>query len=164
VAVECFHLVGIVSVTALAANFHGVVAEKILAWWSGDPSILRFACFFALFFGAAFLVRFAIFRLVSLIKSERVPWFVQWLGLALGLIRGVWVSGLVVLVMLSLESPYLAQSIHERSVSGPRLVSIAQRGMEWVADRFPGHLNRAVLIPSTKLELPRLPKFDEDEF
>ena len=92
------------------------------------------------------------------LKWERLHWTVQGTGLTLGGIRGLWWAGLVMLVLLATGLPYLSDSVQERSTLGPRLVEVSTTVLTEVADRYPGHVGRTLLIPQMKLKLPELPE------
>jgi uncharacterized membrane protein required for colicin V production len=158
---ELLTLLGVVSVTALACNFYGVVAQWVLPWWRHDPNVLQLVCFFLLLFGGVLFLHALLRKLETLIKWERLHWTIQGMGLILGGIRGLWWGGLAVLLMLALGLPYLTNSIQERSVLGPHLVTVATQSIEWVADRYPGHASRVVLIPTMNIRLPSL--FEEEQ-
>lgn len=155
---ELFNLFGLVSATALACNFYGVVAQRAAPWWAGDPATLAFIFFVVLFLGSWVVFRVLFRRLADLLKWERLHWTVQLLGMLVGAVRGLWWCTLLMLLMLSVGLPYLAASVQERSIIGPHVVAVGKRSVEWVADRFPGHMSRIALMPSITIRLPKLPE------
>jgi len=150
--VESLHLVGLVSITALACNFYGVVAEWVSPWWGGDPSVLSFLCFVALLLGSAFLINRLAIKVTRFIKHAPDRWVVHGLGFLVGGIRGFWWASLIVLLMLSLGMPYLTRSIEERSIAGPHVAKFGGKSLDWVADRYPGAMRRGELIPAIKFK------------
>ena len=155
---EALNLLGIVTATALACNYHEPLARMVSPWWRGDPAGLAFLLFLTLLLATLVLSHVAFRKLTDLIKWERVHWTTQWLGLAFGAIRGLWWSGLLLKICLAVGVPYLEQSVQERSRLVPYVMPISTQGIEWVVDAFPGRPVRKELIPSMKLKLPRLPE------
>lgn len=151
---EFLNLIGVVSVTALACNLHGTVAQWLAPWWGFDPAALNFTVFVVLLLGGVVLVHLVLRRLSDLLKWERLHWTIQGVGLVLGGVRGLWWSGLTLLMLLSLGVPYLDTSVQQESVLGPHFVQVAQQSLEVVADRYPGRHAREVLIPQIKLPVP----------
>ena len=153
---ELFHLVVVVSATVLACNFHGVVSGFVATWWQWNPSVLNCLSFLLLLGVGLFVGRLLLLALTNFLKWERLHWIVQGLGLMLGGLRGLWWAGLLLLLLLATGVPYLKDSIEERAVFGPRLASVAKDSLEFVADWYPGHAKRAVLVPALEVELPKL--------
>ncbi len=154
---EALNVLSVITATALACNFHGTITQWILPWWAGDPAVLSFALFLTLLFGAIVGLHAVIRKLTDLIQLERLHWAVQSLGMFLGAARGLWWSGLLLQLLLSLGVQGLADSVQEHSLLGSRILPVAKQSVEWVVDRFPGHTDRITLIPSIKIQLPHLP-------
>ncbi len=155
---EVLSLVGLVSATAIACNFHGFLAQWLSRWWPGDVATLDFLTFLLVFILLLLLVRVVIVKFAEALKWERLHWMIQGVGMVLGGVRGLWWMGLILLVLLSLGIPYFKGSIQDRSILGPRFVKVAQQVLEVVAQRFPGYTEHAVLIPAIKVPLPELPQ------
>jgi len=119
---------------------------------------LSFVIFLTLLLSALLVVRVALRKLTDLLQWERLHWSIQGIGLALGGLRGLWSAGLVLLLMLSLGVPSLAESIQKRSILAPRLVKVAQETFDQAANWFPGHTQRVKLMPAIKLPLLKLPE------
>ena len=149
---ELLSLVGAVAVTALTVNYAGMLISAVAPWMSwADPVIVAAVVFWALFFSLLFVGHQIIKLVTGLIKWERLHWFIQGIGIAVGALRGLWWSGFVVLVLASSGLPYLAGSVEERSIFGPRLVRLARESLTSVTDQFPGAEYRGnVLIPPVK--------------
>ena len=144
-----FHLLGVVGATVLACKFHGLLTGNIAPWIPiVDPTVLDFLSFLALLFGAFLLIRVVVVRLATSLTWSRFHWTAQGLGLLLGAIRGLWWSGLVLLMLLATGLPYVTQSIEQRSVISPKLLTVAQQGFAQVVEWTPGSRGHEVLIPS----------------
>jgi len=154
---ELLTVLGVVTATALASNFYGMITQRIAPWWAGDQAILACMIFWALLGGAIVLFHAGIHRFLELLKWERLHWTMQSLGLLLGAVRGLWWSGLVVLVLGSLGSEYFTDSVHKRSVIGSRFAPIASQQMKRVVDRYPGSAGRGELVPAITVRLPKFP-------
>ena len=151
---ELVHCIGAVCVTALSVNYAGFLAHWLTPWiaWA-NPAIATSLLFWVLFLLALFAVHRIIRALATVIKWERVHWFLQGIGVVLGGLRGLWWAGFVLLVLVSSGVGYLKDSVEERSVVGPRLGTIARETLERVADQFPGAAHRGnTLVPPIKSE------------
>ena len=149
---EFFTLAGAVSVTALSVNYAGLVTSVVRQWVSWlDPTIAAVVIFWAIFFGLLFAVHQVVKWLATFIKWERLHWFIQGIGIALGALRGLWWSGFLLLVFVSSGLMYLKASVEERSILGPRLVGLSRESLERVANQFPGAEHRGEsLVPPVK--------------
>ncbi|MEK7880173.1 MAG: CvpA family protein [candidate division NC10 bacterium] len=148
VVAECLSVAGLVSAAALACNYHEPLATTLAPWWRLSFTLLDFLAFLGLLtVGSWVLVRLVARALSRLISWNATHWVLQGAGMLCGGIRGMWMAGLALALLLATGVPYLGQSIQERSVFGPRLLGLSQRSLEWVANRFPGGANRTVLIP-----------------
>ena len=56
----------------------------------------------------------------------------------LGGLRGVWWSGIFIIVLASSGVTWLQQGVEERSLIGPLLLPASREMLEQVAGRFPG--------------------------
>ena len=149
---ELFYLAGAVSVTALSVNYAGLVTSVVRPWVSwADPTIAAFVIFWAVFFSLLFAVHQLVKFLAAFIKWERLHWFIQGIGIALGALRGLWWSGFLLLVFVSSGLTYLKASVEERSILGPRLVGLSRESLERVANQLPGSEHRGeTLVPPVK--------------
>ena len=147
---ELLTVVGLVSVTSLCVNYAGFVITWLRPWigWA-DPVLISFIVFWALLFGSLFLVHLLIKFMTTFLKWEKVHWFIQGLGITLGALRGLWWSGLLILAFVSSGFPYLRTSVEDRSVLGPRLLTLSHEWFERVADGFPGaeYRSKPILPP-----------------
>ena len=151
---ELFRSIGAVAVTALTVNYSGVVANWVQPWLKFDPVVVTFLVFWLLFLGLMFIRRWLLNLVAQAITWERMHWTTQGLGLILGALQGFWWSGVILLALSSSGFTYLAQSVEERSVSGPQLLTIARESLERVTDHFPGGEGRGpTLMPPAKLTL-----------
>lgn len=141
---ELLSLVGAVTVTALAVNYSGVVASWLQPWLAAAPYVAALMGFWSLFGLLVVIVRVVSRRVTDVLKWERLHWFVQGVGLFLGGVRGLWWAGFLLIVLVSSGVPFLATSVEQGSVLGPRLLAVAQGGLEQVANRFPGSKHRPV--------------------
>ena len=149
---ELLNLAGAVSVTALSVNYGGLVTSTVRPWvpWV-DSTIAEFVIFWALFFGLLFVGHKIIKFVTGFIKWERLHWFIQGIGIALGALRGLWWSGFILFVFASSGLTYLKASVEERSIVGPRLLGLSRESLERVTDTFPGVEHRGnPLVPPVK--------------
>jgi len=148
VITECLSLVGLISATALACNYHEWLAQTLAPWWRFEFALLDILSFLVLLIGGVFLLVGGVARILSrLIVRAQGGGIARVLGMVAGALRGLWSAGVVLLILLASGRPYLARSIEERSILGPRLVRLSQHSVEWVANRYPGRANRTLLIP-----------------
>ena len=149
---ELLSLAGAVSVTALTVNYASVVINVVRPWvlWA-DPTIATWVLFWAIFFGLLFAVHQLIKLVATMLKWERLHWFIQGIGIVLGALRGLWWAGLLLLAFVSSGVMYLQASVEERSILGPRLVSLSRESLERVTNQFPGVEHRGeTLVPPLK--------------
>jgi uncharacterized membrane protein required for colicin V production len=152
---EVFNLLGAVSVTVIAVNYWNLIAQWARPWMWVNPAIADVVVFTGLLLLCVLLVHVVLRRLTELIKWERLHWTIQGLGLILGGMRGLWWSGLVLVVLISSGVTYLQESVEVRSVLGPRLAGIARENLERIADRFPGAAQRGSghLVPPLRFSM-----------
>jgi len=153
---ECLLLLGLVTATAFACNWHTDLAQFVLPWWWGDPALLELMVYFGLFVGLLFAAHLLTRKITDFVQWGRLHWLLESLGILLGAVRGLWWGGIVLLTLLSLGIPYLSGSVLERSVLGPHLLELGRPVITSVVDRYPGHLRRTTLMPAVTLRLPRL--------
>ena len=148
---EILSLAGAISVTILTINYASLVTRWLSPWVWFDATVARFIIFIGLFLILIFGIHLVIRRLTEVIKWERLHWAIQGLGLMLGALRGLWWSGVILMVLTSSGVTYLRESVEQRSVLGPQLAQMAQKSLERIADQFPGASHRGpVLIPPMK--------------
>lgn len=152
VLAELFNLVGVVSATALSCNYYPLASEKIAPWLSVvKPEILTFSTFLILLVVArCVLVGIVARLLVRLIKCDVTSWITNTGAFLLGGLRGLWWSGLLLLILLATDTPYLKESIEARSLAGPRLVQLSQHSVGWVTQHYPGAVAQAEPVPTLK--------------
>lgn len=135
--------IGAVAVTVLTVSSWSVVLGWLTHWLPRLPlPILAPAVFWGVFLIVLVGMRILLRALVRLVKWERLHWLIQGSGLVLGGVRGLWWAGLIVLAFTTSGFAYLASSVQERSVLGPRLVRIFHAALETVVDRLPGAQER----------------------
>jgi uncharacterized membrane protein required for colicin V production len=148
---ELLSLAGAISVTALTINYTHVVTRMASPWIWFDQTVAGFVIFIGLFLMLIVGVHVVIRRLSEVIKWERLHWAIQGLGLMLGALRGLWWSGVMLIILTSSGFTYLQESVQKRSVLGPRLVQVARESVPRIVDRFPGaSLRGPVLVPPAK--------------
>ena len=162
---ELLHALGLIAATSVACNFHEWVAKQALQWWFFDSSWLYFWCFWGLLLGTFLIVRLVLRRLLELFASKGPQVVSRAGGGLIGAARGGWWGGLTLALFLSLNLPYLSDSIQDRSIFAPQFLSIIHRSVRWSADIAPGHDRRRQLVPAVKLTivLPRLPSINDKD-
>ncbi len=155
--VEVINLLAVVSVTALACNFYAWLAQLAVPWWHGDPGHLQFVIFAILLLTGILVTHLMIRRVVEVSKNNRLHWTLECVGMMVGGARGLWWTGVLLLMLLSLGVPYLTDSIEERSIAAPWLEPHAKQIITTVVDQFPGAMHRPQLFPSVTLKLPKFP-------
>ena len=156
------NLLGVVSVTVLACNYRAVVAQWVAPWWPYNPEWVEYTSFILLLLIGVLLVHWLMRKLATVLQWERLHWFIQGLGLAVGAVRGLWWAGLFVLIFQSFNIPYFEDSVQKRSLLGPQVSQLAEERIAWVADWFPGRQSRgAHVVPEVTIVLPRLPSIND---
>jgi uncharacterized membrane protein required for colicin V production len=144
---------GVVALTVLTLNYGGVAAAWLAPWVGWPPYLVALTGFWGLFAILWFTVRFTIRRVTELLKWEQVHWVIQGVGFFLGGVRGLWWTGFLLIVFVSSGLTFLAASVEQESVLGPRLLKIARTSIQRVADRFPGAQRRGgVPVPPLRPE------------
>ena len=144
---EVLNLIGAVSATALTLNYASVVTDWLRPWFWFDANVATFLVFGGLFLILIFVVHVIVRRMTEVLNWERLHWAVQGLGLVLGALRGLWWSGVILVVLISTGFAYLHDSV-DKSVLGPRLVTMSHESLGRIADRFPGAAYRSTtLVP-----------------
>ncbi len=151
---ELLNLVAAVSATALTINYSGALTHGLQAWFSWvNPTLFVFLVFVGLLLTSIIATHYLVRFLAGLVKWERLNWVFEVIGLLMGGIRGLWWSGLILLMLASSGVGYLRASVEERSVIGPQLLPKSREGFEWASDRFPGAQYRAkTLVPPMRVE------------
>ena len=148
---ELLNAAGAVSIVAFTLNYAPAATEALRPWSWFSPSITSVLVFWVLFALLVFVKHLVLKRVTELIKWERAHWVTQGLGSVLGGLRGLWWSGFIVLALSSSGFVYLHESVAERSLLGPRLLTLGKTYVERVADRFPGAQKRGpALMPPLK--------------
>ena len=153
VLAETFNLLGAVSATVVTINYWDLVAGWLRPWLWIEPTLANFLVFSGFFLMLIFLVHVILRRITELVKWERLHWVTQGLGLILGGLRGLWWSGVLLLILTASNVTYFQNSVEERSVLGPHLVELSRENLQRVVERFPGAplKGREVFIPPMKL-------------
>jgi uncharacterized membrane protein required for colicin V production len=146
------NLAGVVLATALTVNYSGALAAFIYPWLAlVPPTTIAFTVFWLVLIGLVAGLRSGLRVLVSLVKGERIHWFLQGVGAVVGGARGVWWAGLITLSMAVSGFPYLEASTAERSLLGLPIMKFTHDTLVRVTNRLPGAANRApTLIPAAK--------------
>lgn len=145
---ELLSLAGAISATVFTMNYARVVTQAVSPWIWFDATVAGFLIFVGLFLILIAAVHAIMKRLTEIMNWERLHWAIQGIGLMLGALRGLWWSGVIVVVLTASGVVYLQESVEKRSVLGPHLVSVARESIGRIADRFPGaSLRGPVLVP-----------------
>ena len=148
---ELLRLTGVVVVTVLVVNYASVVESWLRPWLRINAAASTVLVFWGCFFLSMFIMNRLLGYASQAITWERSHWLTQGIGLVLGTLRGLWWSGLILLVLSSSGVTYLQESVEERSLVGPGLLAISRETLEQLSDRFPGGQNRGpILIPPVK--------------
>ena len=161
---ELVSLLGVIGATVSAVVFHGLLAQWISPWWRYDPHTLDFVCFLVILLVLTVLVRFVTKKLAEAITGKHLHWTIQGVGIALGGVRGLWWSGLVISLLLALGDPYFKASVSDRSVLAPHLGPVFVDTLERVVGWLPNSPSREALILQGNFKLPALPKLDDNGF
>lgn len=145
---EILNLVGAVTVTVLSVNYASVVRDWVRPEMWPSPPLAAVVVFWGIFFSLWLSLRAIRRRLAEVIRWDRFHWFVQALGLLVGGFRGLWWAGFILLALSSSGYAALQDSIAQRSMVGPRLLTVFRTSLERLGDRFPGSEYRdSVLMP-----------------
>lgn len=137
-----------VTATVLTCHVHARAAQLVSPWWPFNHSLLGFTCFILVLWVSAVIGAGLTVRLFTkLLQEHPIRRALPAVGLMLGGARGLWWAGMLLLIVLATERPYLTTSITQRSLVSPRLVKATQHNLRWLANRVPGHDDHAVLIP-----------------
>ena len=149
---ELLHLIGLVSVTILTVNYSNVVLQWVSPWIVFGPVAALLIIFWLLFLSGYFLVYRVIGLISKVIKWERLHWTTQLFGLGFGLLQGLWLSGLVLMVLATSGFVYLQDSVQQRAVIGSRLLPMTSETVARISDSFPGAKNRLPsIVPPLRL-------------
>ena len=147
---ELFTLVAAMCITALTINYAGAVSGWLQrAGWVWQTAHLPSWVFFWGFFLTVWLgVHLLLSGLHLVMKWESSAGLVRGMGLVLGLARGLWWSGVFLVVCASSGVPFLQESVEHRSVTGSRFLQISRDSLDYVTSRFPGAAGRRpTLVP-----------------
>ncbi len=148
---EVLNLAGAVATTILTLDYAGIATGPVRQWGIVDPLLFGFIAFWAVFFAVLLTVHVLVRSLTQLVKWEPFHWVTRSLGLAVGGLRGLWWSGVILLALTSSGFVYLRESVEERSMVGPRLVTVARERLEQILDWVPGGMYREPgLFPAFK--------------
>lgn len=151
VLTELLKLIGMVSVTVLSVNFASVVTSWLAPWLTFGPVVSALIVFWLIFLSGFFLVYRMLDVVSKLVKWERLHWTTQTTGLVCGVLQGLWWAGLVLLVLTTSGFVYLQESVEQRSLLGPRLLTISRESLQQLSEWFPGAQHRLpTLVPPVK--------------
>ena len=110
--------------------------------WFGEQlglkqPFLNWLAFWTLFLVLVFAIRWLIKRVASFLKWDSLMWLTQWTGLALGAVRGLWWTGICLLILVSSGWSYLQESIEQRSLGGPKVIELWRQGITRVTEHLP---------------------------
>lgn len=151
---EFLNLAGAVVVTALTVNYATFVTFRLRPWiGSLNPILVAQLVFWTLFLVLRIGVRLLIGLVTRALKWEQVHWTLQTMGMVLGVARGLWWAGFLLISVSASGVVYLRESVEDRSVSGPRGLAAAQEAIEWVSRHAPGARYRTKqLVPPMRSE------------
>lgn len=135
---ELLNLVGAIAVTALSINYAGTVAGVLQPWIPFSAPVAAVVVYWGLFLMLWCVMRVVRKRAAEVIKWERFNWFIQGMGLLLGGLRGLWWAGFLLLVLSTSGYTFLLESVEQKSVLAPRLLSSFRVGLEQAGNRLPG--------------------------
>lgn len=125
------------AVSVFTCRFSSVLVEQLRPWWPLRPQGLEIGGSVGLFLVLMMLVGWLVRRMAGWVADERAHWISHSAGMIVGVVRGTWWAGMMVLFMLSFQQAYLTQSITERSSLAPSLSRVARTSLQWATDRLP---------------------------
>ena len=149
---ELFRLVGLVATTTLVVNYTRVVVGSIQSWLGSNQTLISFMVFWICFLGGILLVHLAVAAAARLITWERIYWVTQLSGLVFGALQGLWWSGLLLITLTTSGFVYVQESVEQRSVFGPHVLSMWRQQLEYVSGTLPGAPNRwSTVVPPMRM-------------
>ena len=142
---EACYLLWAVVVTVIAVNYWGILVDALRPWVNLPSEVLLPGVFWGFFLILLVISRSLVRRLTNLMKWERIHWSIQGMGMILGTLRGLWWSGFVLLALTMSGFLYMQQSVQDRSVLGPGLVTVSRSALEQITSRLPGAQRRGEL-------------------
>ena len=142
------NLAGVIFVTSFVVGYVGLLINLLPNEWKIDPLISAF-CLFWLCFVIALLILYQIVKIVGqIVKWEQLSAITQLLGVVIGILRGAWWAGFILLALSSTGISYLKKSVDERSVTAPFVVPPVRGILEQLTEMLPGSSGRsAALLP-----------------
>ncbi len=135
---ELLNLAGAITATVIAVNYARLVIDPLQQVLHSNSVLASFVVFWGFFLIVVILVHMVTRRLAHLLKWEPFHWFLRGLGLLLGGARGVWWAGVLLMAMNASGMLYLQESIQDRSVIGPHLLSVSRERLDAFSNFIPG--------------------------
>lgn len=133
--IEFFKTAGVFAVSYLSLHYYLVVGGVLSGKTPFASDAINAAAYFTIIC-AVFLSFFFIRRgFLSIFKIETITLFNAWGGAALGFIRGILTTSIVMVFLLILNNAYLAGSVKE-SFFGGRLVRASPAVYRFIFDNF----------------------------
>lgn len=131
-SVEIFKIIGTLGALVAALGYYLNLAELIELKSFVPPEVAEGLSFGAIVVGALFAFMFIRVLLEKVIKLQFSSAIEQFAGAALGLVRGVALTSLLLLFLNFLPSDYLKRSINETSLLGPGISKAAPAVYSWI--------------------------------
>ena len=123
-SVEIFKFLGIFTASIISIHYYNLLADFVGATVAFDKDILGVISFMVLWLGSVMAFSFIFNLFTKFIRLEAVSSVNKWGGCALGILRGFFILGLVVITFRLTNTTYLKNSI-EKSFSANTIADIA---------------------------------------
>ena len=136
--------------TAVVISYQGVVLSAVQPWLRTDPTVSTFLIFWCIFAVTMLVMCMALKLILRFFTWEKMNGLTQLLSLVVGLLRGSWWAGVLLLGLSSSGIDYLHKSVEERSVTAPVIVPPVRAVLEQLEAVFPGgemHSSGSLLPP-----------------
>ena len=132
------NLLGVVFVTSSVIAYQPKLLEVMESWLKIESPTAEAMVFWTSFLVAMTLL-FLVLNLIARIYAwERLNTITQIFSLAVGLLRGAWWAGIVLLAFSSSGMEYLQKSTDERSVTAPLFLPPMRSMLERLVSVIPG--------------------------
>lgn len=149
--IEILCFLSAVTVSALTINYWSVVNRYLQKWTPFSQQITEVIACVLLFLTLILIARMFIRSVNTLFKWEQINGFIQGVSFLVGAFRGLWWAGILLLALSMSGLGGIEESIAQRSIFASELVPLSNKGVRYVASRFPGARYRTTtLIPSVK--------------